>query len=306
MTAPTVALGKRHREAEEPHGDGGLMEVDAHEMPPQKRARGSSVTDGILKAARSAARTRHKPVARIPRTTVNGKPKEAGRGAERLTTPNVQGIYHQPLPGPSFQQGRADEAPDGQPIWVEGRDEEEAMHHVSNAVQQQQEPEVEEEEENVARFKISRKLKPAHRELLVATEVDLARGVLQDIKCRICPNTPFKTWEDYKRHCDTAEVHPLEISFCDLCGDFFARKDALVRHRKHPPAECKKVTPEEAAAKRRETKRAHVEFVGHLRECLNTGEDIGKTFSQIIKEKYPESAKKRKSDNKERSRRKGR
>ena len=79
-----------------------------------------------------------------------------------------------------------------------------------------------------------------------------------------------------------------------------------MRHRKHPPAECKKVTPEEAAAKRRETKKAHVEFVGHLRECLKTGEDIGKGFTQIIKEKYPESSKKRKSDNKERSDRKGR
>ena len=281
------------------------MVVDTYEMPPHKRARGGDATNGILKAARSTARTRHKPVARIPITDFNGKPKEAGRGAERLTTPNAQGIYHQSLLGPSFQQGRVGKAPEGQLIWVEGREEEEAMHHIDSTVSEQQQ-EQEEEEENVARFKISRKLKPAHRELLVATEVDLARGVVQDIKCRICPNTPFKTWEDYKRHCDTAEVHPLEISFCDLCGDFFARKDALVRHRKHPPAECKKVTPEEAAAKRRETKRAHVEFVGHLRECLKTGEDIGKTFSQIIKEKYPESAKKRKSDNKERSRRKGR
>ena len=283
------------------------MVVDTYEIPPQKRARGGA-TNGILDAAWSTARTSHKPVARTPKSDFDGKPKEAGRGAERLATPNVPGIYHQSLLGPSFQQGRVEQASREQLIWVEGREEEEAMHHIRSTVQQQQqqEQEVEEEEESVARFKISRKLKPAHRELLVATEVDLARGVVQDIKCRICPNTPFKTWEDYKRHCDTAEVHPLELSFCDLCGDFFARKDALVRHRKHPPAECKKVTPEEAAAKRRETKKAHVEFVGHLRECLKTGEDIGKGFTQIIKEKYPESSKKRKSDNKERSDRKGR
>ena len=281
------------------------MVVDTYEIPPQKRARGGA-TNGILDAAWSTARTSHKPVARTPKSDFDGKPKEAGRGAERLATPNVPGIYHQSLLGPSFQQGRVEQASREQLIWVEGREEEEAMHHIRSTVQQQQQQEQEEEEESVARFKISRKLKPAHRELLVATEVDLARGVVQDIKCRICPNTPFKTWEDYKRHCDTAEVHPLELSFCDLCGDFFARKDALVRHRKHPPAECKKVTPEEAAAKRRETKRAHVEFVGHLRECLKTGEDIGKGFTQIIKEKYPESSKKRKSDNKERSDRKGR
>jgi hypothetical protein len=299
-----VALRKRRLEVEEPHNFGDSVEVGADEMPPQKRARGGSITNGILKAAWSTARTRHKPVARIPKQELNGKPKEAGRGAERLATPNVQGIYHQPLPGPSFQQGRG-VAPDGQLIGVEGREVAEAMHHISSTVQQQQQQEEEEEEENVAQ-KIPSKLKPRHRKFLVATEVELARGVVQDIRCRICPKATFKDWEDYKRHCDTAEVHPLELFFCDLCGDFFARNDALLRHRKHPPAECKKAKPEEAAAKRRETDRAHVEFLGHLKECLETGEDIGKPFSQIIKEKYPKSAKKRMSDSRERSRRKGR
>jgi hypothetical protein len=136
--APTVALGKRRCEAEdsEPHGDGGpVVVVDTHGMPPQKRARGG---DGVLKTARSTTRTRHKPVARIPISRINGKPKEAGRGAERLATPNAQGIYHQPLLGPSFQQGRADQTLDGELIWVEGRVGAEVMHHISSTVQQQQ------------------------------------------------------------------------------------------------------------------------------------------------------------------------
>src|ERR1700722_9229667 len=84
----TTALEKRQREVEESHGDGGLVEIDAQEMPPQKRAR-DSVTNGILRQ-RSPTLGR-----RIPKQGFNGKPKEAGRGAERLTTPSVQGIYHQ-------------------------------------------------------------------------------------------------------------------------------------------------------------------------------------------------------------------
>jgi hypothetical protein len=175
------------------------------------------------------------------------------------------------------------------------------MHHISSMVQEQEQ---EKEEENVKHFKISRRLKPEHRELLVAMELDLARSVVQDIKCRICPNASFENWVNYKCHRDTTEVHPLKIFFCDLCRDFFARSDALLRHRKHPPAECKKVMPEEAVAKCRETKRAHVEFLGHLKECLETGEDIGKPFSQIIKDKYPKSSKKHMSNRKEQSRHK--
>ena len=49
-------LERRQREAEESHGDGGLVEINAQEMPPQKRARGS-VTNGNLKAAQSDIRT---------------------------------------------------------------------------------------------------------------------------------------------------------------------------------------------------------------------------------------------------------
>ncbi|KAF8486854.1 hypothetical protein DFH94DRAFT_849394 [Russula ochroleuca] len=93
----------------------------------------------ILKATRSAARTRHKPVARIPIPKKSNEPKEAGRGAERLANPNTQGIHHRPLLGPSFQQGCAIEAADGQLIWIEGTLKEESVRHVGSMVQQQQE-----------------------------------------------------------------------------------------------------------------------------------------------------------------------
>ena len=121
------------------------------------------------------------------------------------------------------------------------------------------------------------------------------RGSVREIKCRRCPKTPnptLKTWEDFKRHCNT-ETHP-NISFCNDCGDFFARCDSLKRHRRHPPAECLSVTRGKADEKRRETQRVHDEFMARLERLLRTGEeDIDMPFSQIIREKYPDSSKKR-------------
>ena len=280
-TFSTVAPGKRHREAEEPQGDGGLVGIHTHELPPLKRARGAGKAKGILKAARSAARTRQKPAARIPKQMLNGKPKKAGRGAERLATSNSQGIYHQLLPGPSFQQGWTVEPAEGQPTWVEGSVDEGAAHRTDGTVQQQQQEEV------TVPIQIPRIFKPRHRMLLQASEADFARGVVQEIKCRLCPDTKLKNFQQFKRHCNTREKHPLEINFCDQCGDFFARSDSLRRHRDQPPEQCRKVTPEEAAQKRRATEEAHEEFIRKLEQGLKT-----EPFSQDMKERYPESSKK--------------
>ena len=281
---PTVALGKRRREAEEPHGDEDPVGIDTPEIPPPKRARGGSA-NGILKTARSTARTSHKTVARTQKTKIDGKPKEAGRGAERLATPNAQGIYHQSSLGP-LQQGWVEEAANGTLIWVAGRVDETVVQHSDSAVQQQQQ---QDEEENKSMIHIPRKFKPVHMALLR----DLKDGMVPEIRCRLCPETELKSWEEYKRHCDTNEAHPQKLSFCDTCGDHFARGDSLGRHRQKPPPECKKVKPEMAAEKRRETQLAHDRFLKTLEECLRTGENIVTPFSQIIKGKYPESSKKR-------------
>ena len=271
------------------------MGTYTHELPPWKRARGGETTKGILKAARSAARSRHKPVARIPKTKNSDKPKAVGRGAERLATPSAQGIYHQPLPGPSFQQGCAVEAADGKLTWVEGSVEE-AMHHVDSTVEQQ--------EVTNKHFKIPRKFEPGYRLLLQASDADFARGDIQEIKCLLCPSAKFKNFQEFKRHCDFTEAHPLVIHFCDQCGDFFARLDALVRHCKKRPPECHGVTPEMATQKRRETEEAHEDFIRRLEHGSRTGQDIGKPFSQIIKDRFPGSSKKKRTGGgNERSRR---
>ena len=62
--------------------------------------------------------------------------------------------------------------------------------------------------------------------LLQASQDDLVRGAVQKIKCRLCPGSNIKTFDEFKRHCRTAETHPLEILFCDL---LLLRRAVLVR-----------------------------------------------------------------------------
>ena len=263
------------------------MAINTNNILPQKRTSGR--TSGILKAKRSTARTRHNLVARIPESTINSEPEEAGRGAERLATPNAHGIHNQSSLGPSFQQGCAVEPAYGKPTWVEGSVDEEPAHCIDSTVQQQQ-------REATELFKIPRIFKPEYWLLLQTSKADLARGAVQVIKCRLCPDTKLNDFEEFKRHCNTTETHPLKMHFCNLCGDYFARSDALKRHRGRPPPECRKVSqdlgPAKAAEKRRVTEKAHRDFIQRLEHCSETGKDIGKPFSQIMKEKYPGSSKK--------------
>ena len=282
-------LGKRHRGAEETHDDGDSVWIDI-QIPPKKRARAGGASSGTPKAAQSA-RTRHKPEARFPEQRYSSKPKKAGRGAERLATLQTQGIYHQSLLRP-LQQGWAVEAADGTLTWVEG-----SVDEIYGTKEQQQQQEEEEPSFNTDR------LTPMQKALLNATNT----GSGMDIKCHLCPETHLKSLQDFKRHCNTAEAHPLEISFCDFCGDFFARKDSLRRHHKTPPPECPRPTKEEvekmsqeaekmrkeAEKRRRETQIAHEDFLRGLEECLKGDLKDFVPFSQIIKDKYPGSSKKR-------------
>jgi hypothetical protein len=180
--------------------------------------------------------------------------------------------------------------------WVEGRGQEATWQHENSVVQPQEvgsrATEVE-QEANAERvlFSIPKRLSERHSGLLNATTADWARAFVHVLKCKLCPDAGFCNWEGFKRHCDQSEAHPCRLSFCDFCGDFFARSDSLKRHRESRPAECLSVSPEEALAKRRATERAHCEFEERLKRCLKTGEDIGRPFSQIIMEMFPESSK---------------
>ena len=282
-TSATAAPSKRRRD--ESHGNRAPAVMNSREMPPQKRVRGGK-TNGILRTARSATRTRHKPAARTPKQRTNDEPKQPVCGAERLATSNSQGIHHQSQSGPSLQQGWAVEAADGQLIWVEGSVEEVVQGTDSTVSQQQQEEET--------YFEIPKDLETRYQALLMATQADRARGAVREIKCRFCPDAKFKKWGKFKRHCECMEAHPFTVYFCEYCGDYFARSDSCQRHRVDRPRPCLQMKPEEADAKRRATEREHDRFMGRLEGYLTTGEeDIGKSFSETIKDMYPDSSKKR-------------
>ena len=273
-----VAHGKRRRDAGKPYGEIEPLTAENYEGPPHKRVRGEA-SDGILEESQS--RTCHKPETRVP-TKNNHTSEEAGCGAERLATPNARGVYHHSLPGPSSQQGWV--LTTVQLPWVEEREKEEVSHHINNVVQQEDEDHL---------FQIPSTLEEGCRLLLAATEADWMHGEIDQIRCRLCPNSGFRKWDDFQRHCRTTEAHPINISFCGHCGDFFARSDSLKRHLDRPPPECLEVTPERAEEKRQETERVHGDFMERLEHSLTTGEEIGVPFAHIIKQKYPESSKKR-------------
>jgi hypothetical protein len=273
----TVTFGKRRHD--ESYGDGAPEDLQGHEMPPPKRT-GNINTTGVL-AARSVARTRRKPAAKIPQMKINREPKEVGSGTRKLPDPNSQGNHHLPSLGPRFPQGWAEEDADGRLIWVEESVEEEVV----GQVQQDK------------LFEIPQDFEIGHKALLAATQADWARGAVKEIKCRVCPKTQLDTWGQFKRHCETTEAHPLKIDFCNNCGDFFARSDSLKRHCEHPPAKCLSTPPEKANKKRRKTKGIHDKFKARLEGSLGTSENIGMSFSLTVKNIYPASSKKRKRGN---------
>ncbi|KAI9430297.1 hypothetical protein F5148DRAFT_1313308 [Russula earlei] len=248
----------------------------------------------VLDAGRSTTRTHYKPATRIL-TRMNDKSEVVGRGAERLATPNAQGLYHPFLQGPNDQQESMRTIAQEELPWVEGREQGGAWLHTSKMVQQQEANSANDEDGEAAeeyRFRISKRLNERHRSMLEATAADWARGAVRALQCRLCPDADFSNWEDYKRHSDTAEAHPRSISFCELCGDYFARGDSLVRHRKNPPPECRNVSPDVAENKRAATQKAHQEFAEGLAGLLKLNVVKGfRHFSKQMKGMYPKSSK---------------
>ena len=190
--------------------------------------------------------------------------------ADILMIPNAQGGCDQLLQGPNVQK----ESTTAQ--------EEETVYSAENGTQETMEMNL---------FYIPKRLNMKYRPFLEATLEDFARGTLHVLKCRLCPGADFSTWDDFVRHCKTTEAHPLKIFFCNRCGDFFARRDSLRRHGKNPPLECLGIASREAEDKRNETQRRHEEFKKSLGHYLETTEGTWTPFSQIIKEKYPDSSK---------------
>jgi hypothetical protein len=192
------------------------------------------------------------------------------------------------MPGPSIQQVLVWPTAPEKLTWVEGSVEG-VWHHDSSVVGQEAAGNEEQAEEL---FKIPPRLKERHRALLAATQVDWERAAVDVLKCRLCPDADFSHFEDFKRHCDTPEAYPSKIFFCNHCGDFFVRGDALKRYHDKPPGECINATADKADLKRRETVRAHKAFEESLAYWLKTDEEIKMPFAHLIKGMFPNSSKK--------------
>ena len=295
---PGLPIRKRRREAETGLNDGNLAAAGRNGTAPHKRVKGGA-SGGVIAAAQSRGRTSHSAALRTPKGK-NQKPKAKGRGVEEPATPSAQGMSNYSLLGSGFQQDwTADSVQEGVRR-IGGRVEGGAGQLSNNVVQQGEEiddtenDQLGDQAEN-GPFKIPKGINKWRRALLVATEDDWACGAVRQLKCRVCPDSVFKNWTPFNKHADTAEAHPSpsEIRYCGHCGDPFGRGDAFARHCKEPPRECVNISPEKAREKREVTEREHEEFIKRVERCQETGEDIGKTFAQIIKEKYPDSCKKR-------------
>jgi hypothetical protein len=291
-------LGKRPREDAQ---DGDYVQMTQHNSTrgPPKRAKRKMLVNRVLEAAGSTSRTNQKPVT-MTLTEKHGKFEAAGRGAGMLAAPNAHEVYHEFLPGPSVQQELVVTTAQGELPWIEGSAEEATLNHSSSVVQQQgvvnDANDGEREEVEARNFKIPRRLSQRQIGLLEATPADLARGTVHVLKCRLCPDTGLGSWEDYRRHCDLAEAHPLKLTFCNYCGDFFARTDSLgrhlARHRRNRTAESQGAMSDEVRAKQMATAQVHEEFEALLKRYLETNEEIGDPFAQRIKAMFPNSSKK--------------
>ena len=180
----------------------------------------------------------------------------------------------------------------GELPWDEGSEDELTEQYTNSAVELQDIViSVKDGERGDEGLIIPKRLSLRHRGFLWATSEDWERGTINVLKCRLCPDAAFANWEDYKRHCNFSEAHPLDIHFCKYCRDFFARTDSLKRHQTSRPPECLSATLTEADVKRQATNKAYETFKSKLEGFLRGEGEAGTPFGQIIKDLLPSTSK---------------
>jgi hypothetical protein len=162
------------------------------------------------------------------------------------------------------------------------------MQHDSHSIQQI-EQQYEESAEVREGHAIPRTLTKRQR-LMLWTNVE--SGV---IKCKLCPTVELSSWQCFRRHCDTSEDHPAELTFCDRCGDYFGRRDSERRHkltRKYQ--EERHTTPRDQAKRKKKTVEwIFKHFNARMEHCLRTGEELGPRFAAMTAQaKVPNASKK--------------
>ncbi|KAH9958722.1 hypothetical protein BC827DRAFT_547752 [Russula dissimulans] len=289
MALPQTVLGKRSRGADDALEERGLETNNSQRQSSRKKEKVTTT-----RFSGTAGPTNRTPAVRT-QTAKNRKSKALRCGAGRLAALSAQEVSGRSPQGPSVQQVSAGTIAQEKLPRIEGSVEGEMLYAIDSTVPRKETgcyiEESKPEEAPSTLFYIPRQPDLRHKALLEATSDDWARGTIRVLKCRLCPHAGFSNWGLFTRHCDTMEAHPASFSFCDHCGDFFARSDSLERHYKSHPAECRDVSPVMAEIKRRETTRVHREFEERLHRCLKSDEEVGRPFAQIIRAMYPNSSK---------------
>jgi hypothetical protein len=291
---PSTSFGKRSRQRYEPIflvvSPADDKNSDENESGgPKKRGRPS--TTRVPWGAGSSKKTRRSPATRTQQS-INDISKAVGRGAERLGSTTVGGVYHRSMPGLRVPQGSVGALEQEQPSWIVGREVMETRRDTgSSGPQQIVLPENTEDEEDLK--EIPANLSERERLMLQMTPAEKERGAVRVIKCKLCPKARLSSWVIFERHCKSWEKHPSEIRFCANCGDYFARSDSGKRHKekRHQEA-CHKTSQDEAKKKRENVERIFYAFDAALTFCLKNGLEIGPRFSDVVGKTLENTSKK--------------
>ena len=280
---PSTSLGKRSRRRYGTPTMIGLLADDKNSDEdrssgpnPNKRVRSNGA--GVLGGAKSTKRTRRPPVTRTQANFKNAS-KTTRRGAERLVSTTARGVHHRSLLGLSVPQGSVSLLVQEQPSLIEEREQVETGRDMGSSAQQQIVLQDNAEHGEDLR-KIPGKLTKRHRSMLLTTQAERERGGVRAIKCKLCPDAQFGSWATFRRHCKDCETHPLELHYCDLCGDYFARLDSRNRHQITKEEACRKTSHDDAKQKKEKVGRLFKAFGARLTHCLESGEGIWPTFSE--------------------------
>ena len=172
----------------------------------------------------------------------------------------AQGLYPHPLLGPRVLQETVGSPDQGQSEGSASSDEGEN-----------------------GQYPVPSKLTYRQQMMLRITTDEARRGAVHTINCKFCPKVTLKSWQCYRRHCKDSEAHPVALTYCDQCGDHFARGDSLKRHaRRKNRDDCLKTRPDDAEMKRRTTQWHLDHFSARFERCLRTGEELGRRFAEIV------------------------
>ena len=208
-----------------------------------------------------------------------------GTGQSREARPiTAQRQHPHPVPGHSYQQEMLGPPEQEQP---KGRAQL-GMQDDSHSVQQI-EPQNGWSDEGREEHAIPKTLTRRQR-LMFWTD---AEGVV--IRCKLCPAVELSSWQCFRRHCDTSEDHPAELTFCNRCGDHFGRRDSERRHKRtrRYQEECRTTPRDQAKRKKKTVQWIFENFNARMEYCLRTGEELGPRFAAMVAQaKVPTASKK--------------